>query len=216
MAERRFIFLGPPGAGKGTQAVRLAEALGIPHISTGEILRGAVRDGTELGIEAKRYMDAGDLVPDEVVAGVVADRLASDECADGYLLDGFPRTLAQANELDGKTGGDPGRVVYFDVPEEAVVERLTGRRTCPECGANYHVAYLKPKKEGVCDQCGATLIQRSDDTEETVRERLRVYHEMTGDLVARYRESGNLLTIDASGPPDEVYEELARRTVEES
>jgi adenylate kinase len=205
MAGGRFIFLGPPGAGKGTQAVRLAKELEIPHISTGEILRSAVREGTELGTVAKGYMDRGELVPDEVVAGVVADRLTSDDCEVGYLLDGFPRTLAQARALEQRTGGEVGRVVYFELSEEEVVERLTGRRTCPSCGENFHVKYLQPKAEGVCDKCGAALIQRSDDTEETVLERLRVYREQTGDLVGYYRDRGLLTTVSAAGSPAEVY-----------
>lgn len=208
MSDNRYIFLGPPGAGKGTQAVKLAEEVEIPHISTGEILRSAVREGTELGSVAKGYMDRGELVPDEVVAGVVADRLSSDDCGAGYLLDGFPRTLAQARALEQRTGGDVGRVVYFELAEQEVIERLTGRRSCPACGENFHVKFLKPKREGHCDRCGGELIQRSDDTEETVRERLRVYHEQTGDLVGYYQERGCLLTVKASGAPADVYDSL--------
>ncbi len=208
MAGGRFIFLGPPGAGKGTQAVRLAKDLAIPHISTGEILRSAVRDGTELGTAAKGYMDRGELVPDEVVAGVVADRLTSDDCEAGYLLDGFPRTLAQARALEQRTGGNVGQVVYFELSEDEVVERLTGRRTCPSCGRNFHVKYLKPQTEGKCDTCGAALIQRSDDTEATVLERLRVYREQTGDLVGYYEERNLLTTVSAAGAPNDVYATL--------
>lgn len=208
MNDRRYIFLGPPGAGKGTQAAKLAVEVGIPHISTGEILRSAVREGTELGSVAKGYMDRGELVPDEVVAGVVADRLSSDDCGAGYLLDGFPRTLAQARALELRTGGDVGRVVYFELGEQEVVERLTGRRTCPACGENFHVKYLAPAREGHCDRCGGELIQRSDDTEATVLERLRVYHAQTGDLVGYYREKGCLLTVKASGAPADVYSAL--------
>jgi adenylate kinase len=210
MAGGRFIFLGPPGAGKGTQAVRLAEQFGIPHISTGEILRNAVRDGTELGTVAKGFMDRGELVPDEVVAGVVADRLTESDCETGYLLDGFPRTLAQARALEQRTGGDVGRVVYFELSEEEVVVRLTGRRTCPSCGENCHVKYLPPKIEGKCDKCGTALIQRSDDTEETVLERLRVYREQTGDLVGYYGDRKVLTKVSASGAPTEVYDALNR------
>jgi adenylate kinase len=208
MSGGRFVFLGPPGAGKGTQASRLAKELAIPHISTGEILRSAVRDGTELGTVAKGYMDRGELVPDEVVAGVVADRLTSDDCEVGYLLDGFPRTLAQARALEQRTGGDVGRVVYFELSEEEVVERLTGRRTCPSCGENFHVKYLPPQVEGRCDVCGAALIQRSDDTEATVLERLRVYREQTGDLVGYYQDRNLLTTVSAAGAPDAVYATL--------
>jgi len=213
MTAKRFIFLGPPGAGKGTQAGRLAEDFGIPHISTGEILRSAVREGTELGKVAKGHMDSGGLVPDDVVAGVVAERLTADDCREGYLLDGFPRTLPQAEALAGRTGGDVGMVVYFSLPAEEVVERLTGRRTCPECGENFHVKYLKPEVDGKCDRCGEALIQRSDDTEATVLERLRVYDEQTGDLVGYYRERGNLEEVPASGSPDEVYG-LLKKTVD--
>ncbi len=205
MVGGRFIFLGPPGAGKGTQAARLAKELEIPHISTGEILRSAVREGTELGTVAKGYMDRGELVPDEVVAGVVADRLTSDDCETGYLLDGFPRTLAQARALEQRTGGDVGQVVYFELAEEAVVERLTGRRTCPSCGQNFHLKYLRPQTEGKCDKCGSALIQRSDDTEATVLERLRVYREQTGDLVGYYQDRSLLTTVSAADAPNEVY-----------
>ncbi len=208
MVGGRFIFLGPPGAGKGTQAARLAKELQIPHISTGEILRSAVREGTELGTVAKGYMDRGELVPDEVVAGVVADRLTSDDCEVGYLLDGFPRTLAQARALEQRTGGDVGQVVYFELAEEAVVERLTGRRTCPSCGENFHVKFLIPQTDGKCDKCGSALIQRSDDTEVTVLERLRVYREQTGDLVGYYQDRKLLTTVSASGAPNEVYASL--------
>ena len=208
MGERRYVFLGPPGAGKGTQAAKLVADLAIPHISTGEILRNAVREGTELGSTAKGFMDRGELVPDEVVAGVVAERLGAEDCANGFLLDGFPRTLPQANALEERTGGDVGRVVYFDLHEDEVLKRLTGRRTCPSCGANYHIIYLRPETEGKCDRCGGELVQRSDDTEETVGERLRVYREQTGGLVDYYREQDNLVTVSAEGSPEEVYERL--------
>ncbi len=153
-------------------------------------------------------MDRGELVPDEVVAGVVADRLTSDDCEVGYLLDGFPRTLAQARALEQRTGGDVGQVVYFELAEEAVVERLTGRRTCPSCGENFHVKFLIPQTDGKCDKCGSALIQRSDDTEVTVLERLRVYREQTGDLVGYYQDRKLLTTVSASGAPNEVYASL--------
>ena len=208
MGAQRFIFLGPPGAGKGTQAVRLADEFEVPHISTGEILRNAVRDGTELGQTAKSYMDRGELVPDEVVAGVVAERLCGDDCATGCLLDGFPRTLPQARALEEKTVGEEYTVVYFSLSEDEVVVRLTGRRTCPSCAANFHVKYLPPKVEGKCDECGGDLVQRSDDTEETVLERLRVYGEQTGDLVGYYQKRGHLVEVSAAGVPEEVYARL--------
>ena len=208
MIVLRFVFLGPPGAGKGTQAVRLAEDLLLPHISTGDILRHAVREGTDLGREAKRAMDAGELVPDEIVAGLVAERIRNADCRGGFILDGFPRTLAQAEILEEKTSDEPMRVVSFELSEQEAVERLTGRRTCPECGASYHIRNLPPLVQGVCDRCGAQLIQRSDDQEETVRERLRIYREQTGDLVRYYQERGSLVTVSADGSPDKVYEEL--------
>lgn len=204
MTDRRFVFLGPPGAGKGTQAARAAERLSVPHISTGEILRRAVREGTELGRTAKGYMDRGALVPDDVVAGIVAERLSEPDCRDGFILDGFPRTTPQAEALDGRTNGASLLVLYFDLDDEEAVERLTGRRTCASCGANFHLKYMPPKVEGRCDRCGGELVQRSDDREETVRERLRVYHEQTRELVERYRALGRLAEIDANGSPEAV------------
>ncbi|HEY8414917.1 MAG TPA: adenylate kinase, partial [Thermaerobacter sp.] len=189
----RWIFLGPPGAGKGTQAARLAERAGVPQISTGDMLRAAVRAGTPLGLEAKRYMDAGQLVPDDVTIAIVRERLAQDDCRRGFLLDGFPRTVPQAEGLAAaleELGVGLDGVLYFDVPDEVVVERLSGRRVCPECQATYHVRFDPPREAGRCDRCGAALVQRHDDREETVRERLAVYRRQTEPLVDYYHRAG--------------------------
>ncbi|QIA28032.1 adenylate kinase [Thermaerobacter sp. PB12/4term] len=211
----RWIFLGPPGAGKGTQAARLAQRAGVPQIATGDMFRAAVREGTPLGLEAKRYMEAGQLVPDEVTLGLVRERLAQPDCRNGFLLDGFPRTVPQAEGLNEVLAGLGVRldgVLYFDVPDAVVVERLSGRRVCPACGATYHVRFEPPQVEGRCDRCGAELVQRSDDREETVRQRLAVYRQQTEPLVRYYREAGLLHTLDAGQPIDAVEAEIARIT----
>ena len=211
----RWIFLGPPGAGKGTQAARLAERAGVPQIATGDMFRAAVREGTPLGLEAKRYMEAGQLVPDEVTLGLVRERLAQPDCRAGFLLDGFPRTVAQAEGLKDVLAGLGVRldgVLYFDVPDAVVVERLSGRRVCPACGATYHVRFDPPRVEGRCDRCGAELVQRADDREETVRQRLAVYREQTEPLVRYYREAGLLHTVEADRPIAEVEAAIARIT----
>ncbi|PZN13376.1 MAG: adenylate kinase [Bacillota bacterium] len=211
----RWIFLGPPGAGKGTQAARLAERAGVPQISTGDMLRAAVRAGTPLGLEAKRYMDAGQLVPDDVTIAIVRERLAQDDCRRGFLLDGFPRTVPQAEGLAGvlaELGVGLDGVLYFDVPDEVVVERLSGRRICPECQATYHVRFDPPREAGRCDRCGAALVQRHDDKEETVRERLAVYRRQTEPLVDYYRRAGLLKRVAADRPIDEVEAEIRRLT----
>ncbi|GAB6064402.1 adenylate kinase [Deferrisoma palaeochoriense] len=207
----RLILLGPPGAGKGTQAKRLIERYGIPQISTGDILRAAVRDGTELGRKAKEYMDAGKLVPDEVVIGIIEERLQEPDCAKGFILDGFPRTVPQADALKGvlgKLGQAIDHVVSIEVPDEDLVERLTGRRTCRKCGAMYHVKFSPPAKEGVCDKCGGELYQRDDDREETIRSRLKVYHEQTAPLVEYYEKAGLLRRIPGQGSVDEIYQRI--------
>ncbi len=204
----RLILLGPPGAGKGTQAKRLIERYGIPQISTGDILRAAVREGTELGKKAKQYMDAGQLVPDEVVIGIIRERLKEADCAKGFILDGFPRTVPQAEALKGvlsDLGQALDHVVSIEVPDEDLVERLTGRRTCRTCGAMYHVKFNPPKQEGVCDKCGGELYQRDDDREETIRARLKVYHDQTAPLVEFYTKEGLLRRIDGVGSVDEIY-----------
>ena len=209
-AARRIVLLGAPGAGKGTQASRLSEGLGLAHLSTGDMLRSAVAAGTEAGLAAKSHMDAGGLVPDEVVFGVIFDALAA--ATDGYLLDGFPRNVAQAEELDRRLaeGGDPVELaVVIDVPDERLVARLTGRRTCADCGAGYHLEFMPPKTEGVCDKCGShNLTQRADDTEEVARDRLSVYHGTTAPLIDYYNGRGLLASVDGDRAPDDVTEEL--------
>ena len=199
----KLMLLGAPGAGKGTQAKRLAAARGIPQISTGDMLRGAVARGTDMGLEAKRYMDAGGLVPDEVVIGIVRDRLREPDASEGFILDGFPRTVGQAKALS--EFAPLQAVVNIDVPAELVVDRLSGRRTCKACGAIYHVVSSAPSVEGVCDACGGELYQRSDDNETSIRERLRQYADKTAPLVAWYGDRGVLLDVEGTGSPDDVY-----------
>ena len=190
----KLILLGAPGAGKGTQAKWISKEYGLPHISTGDILRQNVKEGTELGKEAKKYMDAGKLVPDELIIGMVKDRLAQDDCRNGFILDGFPRTIKQAEELEKITDIDAVLNIY--VPFEKLIERITGRRSCPKCGAVYHIKYNPPKKEGICDVCGTPLIQRDDDKEETVKKRLETYEEQTAPLIDYYKKKGKLLTVE--------------------
>ncbi|MGM0574959.1 MAG: adenylate kinase [Myxococcota bacterium] len=198
----KLMLLGPPGAGKGTQAKRLVDTLGIPQISTGDMLRSAVAHKTKMGLEAKKFMDAGGLVPDEVVIGIVRDRLAEDDCARGFILDGFPRTVPQAEALAEFSPLDA--VVNIQVDEDAVVERLAGRRTCKACGAIYHVVSSPPSREGVCDKCGGELHQRSDDNEDAIRERLEQYKQKTAPLIEWYADRGVLKNVDGAGSPDEV------------
>jgi adenylate kinase len=207
------IFLGPPGAGKGTQARELARDWGIPQVATGDMFRAAVAAGTRLGQEAKRYMDQGALVPDEVTIGLIAERLGQPDAAKGALLDGFPRTVAQADALDrllGERGEALDRVVYFDVSEAEILRRLTGRRVCRQCQAAYHTVSAPPRREGVCDRCGGTLDQRADDREATVRERLKVYARQTEPLLDRYRQQGLLVTVKGEGTFDEVRAAIRR------
>lgn len=202
-----LVFLGPPGAGKGTQAERISGIYGIAHISTGDIFRENIKRGTELGRRAKEYMDRGELVPDEVVIGIVREALADEKCALGFLLDGFPRTVAQAEALEAmlrEIGRPLDRVVNLSVPDEVVVERLTARRTCRDCGRNYHLVFNPPKVEGVCDACGGELFQREDDREETVRARLEEYRRKTEPLIDYYRERGLLVEVAGDGGMDEV------------
>jgi adenylate kinase len=202
MDEPRILLVGAPGAGKGTQAKRLAEEYDVPHITTGDALRANKDMETEHGTP-REYMEAGELVPDEVVNEIVVEAL---EDADGFVLDGYPRNLAQAEFLSERT--DLDAVIYLDVSEAELVDRLTGRRVCSECGATYHVEFNPPAEPGVCDECGAELVQRDDDTEETVRERLRVYEENTEPVIEHYREDGVLREVDGEGTPDEVFESL--------
>ena len=206
-----IIMLGPPGAGKGTQAKMLVEKLGIPQISTGDMLRAAVKEGTPMGLKAKEYMDGGKLVPDEVVIGIVKDRLAADDCAKGFILDGFPRTIPQAEALD-KVLAEMGKkieyVVNVAVPESELLTRLTGRRTCKKCGAMYHVKFNPPKQDGVCDKCGGELYQRDDDKEETILNRLKVYNDQTAPLIEYYKKQGVLVDIDGSKDIGEIFKDI--------
>ena len=207
----KLIFLGPPGAGKGTQAQRLSAQWQIPQISTGDMLRDAVRRQTPLGLQAKAIMERGELVPDEVVIGIVEERIASPDCEKGWILDGFPRTVPQAEALDAllaRRGEGLDGVVLFHLPEEELVDRLTGRRSCPSCQAVYHLRYQPPREDERCDRCGTPLVQRSDDREETVRERLAVYRERTTPLVDYYRARGLLRELDARGSVEEVFQRL--------
>jgi len=193
----KIIFLGAPGAGKGTQAEIISDRLSIPQISTGNILREALKSGTENGLKAKTFIEAGQLVPDEIVIGILQDRIAQDDCAGGFILDGFPRTIAQAEALDSM-GIAIDRVIDIEVADEAIERRLSGRRVCETCGSSYHLDHKKPAVEGVCDKCGGTLIQRKDDKPETICERLKVYHEQTEPLKAYYKEKGKLCEVDGS------------------
>ncbi len=212
MSQFNLILLGPPGAGKGTQASRIVAEYGIPHISTGDILRGAVKNQTQMGLEAKRYMDAGELVPDSVVIGIVKDRLQEPDTAKGFLMDGFPRTIPQAEALDEALKAldrAVTKVLALLVDEEELILRLTGRRICRDCQTPYHVEYNKPAKEGVCDKCGGELYQRDDDSEATVRNRLEVYRAQTEPLIAYYDAQGLVARVDGTGnTPDGVYEEI--------
>ena len=208
-----IIMLGPPGAGKGTQAKMLVDRLGIPQVSTGDMLREAVKKGTDLGKKAKEYMDAGKLVPDEVVIGIVKERLAQSDCGNGFILDGFPRTIPQAQALDEALKGlgkKIDHVVNVAVPAEELVTRLTGRRTCRQCGSMFHVVFNPPKKEGVCDKCGGELYQRDDDKEETIRQRLKVYEDQTSPLIDYYGRKGVLHDIDGRGSIDEIFQDILK------
>ena len=190
-----LILLGAPGAGKGTQAEKICEKLSIPAISTGNILREAMANGTEMGLKAKSFIDAGKLVPDEVVIGIINERLKQDDCKDGFILDGFPRTIPQAEALD-EMGVRIDRVIDIEVADEKIAARLSGRRVCGKCGATYHLAYKKPQKDGVCDFCGDALIQRKDDMPETVLDRLKTYHEQTEPLKGFYEQKGILRVVE--------------------
>ena len=207
----RTILLGPPGAGKGTQAVKIVEKYSIPHISTGDIFRENIKNETELGKRAKSYMDRGELVPDELVVEIATDRLTKNDCKNGFLLDGFPRTIFQAEKLDEfltKRGEKIDKVINIDVEKDALVKRITGRRVCKSCGASYHVVNIPPKKDGVCDLCDGELIQRADDTEETVLNRIDVYNKQTKPLVDYYDKAGVIVNIDGNKDLDDVLSDI--------
>ena len=204
----KIIMLGAPGAGKGTQAKQIASKYQIPHISTGDIFRANIKNGTELGKKAKEYMDQGLLVPDELTCDLVMDRISQDDCANGFVLDGFPRTIPQAEALDAaltKVGAKMDFAIDVDVPDSHIVNRMSGRRECLNCGATYHVVAIPPKKEGICDTCGKELVLRDDDKPETVQKRLDVYHDQTQPLIDYYKNQGILKSVDGTVPMEEVF-----------
>ena len=203
----RLVLVGPPGAGKGTQAVHIAEHFGIPHISTGDIFRANLKEGTPLGLKAKEYMDAGNLVPDEVTNEMVKDRLTHDDVANGFLLDGYPRNVVQAGVLRAylaEKSTPLDAVLELSVEDSEIIARLSGRRTCKECSASYHIQFNKPQVDGKCDKCGGELIQREDDKEAVIKHRLDVYAEQTAPIVSFYREEGLLISMAATGDVDEI------------
>ena len=204
----KIIMLGAPGAGKGTQAKKISAKYSIPHISTGDIFRANIAGGTELGRKAKEYMDQGLLVPDEVTIGMLLDRIHEADCANGYVLDGFPRTIPQAESLTKALEAENTSIDYaidVDVPDEAIISRMSGRRACLKCGATYHVVFAAPKQEGICDSCGSALVLRDDDKPETVKKRLTVYHDQTQPLIDYYKGRGVLRTVDGTQPLDDVF-----------
>ena len=209
----KIIMLGAPGAGKGTQAIKIAEKYGIPHISTGDIFRANIKNGTELGRKAKEYMDKGALVPDELTCDLVVDRIHQDDCANGFVLDGFPRTIPQAEALDAALQKDNETMDFaidIEVPDDNIVKRMGGRRACVNCGATYHVVSAPPKVEGVCDHCGGNLTIREDDKPETVQKRLTVYHDQTQPLIDYYRKAGILHSVDGTQSLDDVFSEIVK------
>ena len=208
-----MILLGPPGAGKGTQAAKIIEKYNVPHISTGDIFRENIKEGTPLGKKAQEYMNKGELVPDSLVIEIATDRLTKDDCKDGFLLDGFPRTVEQAEALDAfltERGAKVDFVLDIDVAADILMERLTGRRVCKNCGATYHVTNIPPKVEGVCDSCGGTLYQRDDDTAETVGNRIEVYNQQTKPLIDYYEKAGNIYHLDGSMKLEDLFAEIVK------
>ena len=209
----KIIMLGAPGAGKGTQAKMIADKYQIPHISTGDIFRSNIKEGTELGKEAKTYMDKGLLVPDELTVKILLDRVAKDDCKNGYVLDGFPRTIPQAEVLDEALAKLNDKIDYaidVDVPDENIIRRMSGRRACLACGATYHIEHIPPKTEGICDRCGKELVQRDDDKEETVKNRLNVYHEQTQPLIDFYTKKGILKTVHGTVDMKDVFAAIVK------
>ena len=207
----KIIMLGAPGAGKGTQAKMIAAKYNIPHISTGDIFRANIKNNTELGKKAKEYMDQGLLVPDELTCDLVTDRIQQDDCANGFILDGFPRTIPQAEALDKALTGLGQAMDYaidVDVPDENIVNRMSGRRACLKCGATYHIVTIPPKKEGICDNCGSEIVQRDDDKPETVQKRLQVYHDQTQPLIDFYNNKGILKSVDGTKDLDVVFDSI--------
>ena len=207
----KIVMLGAPGAGKGTQAEMIAEKYNIPHISTGDIFRANIKNGTELGKKAKAYMDAGNLVPDELTVDLVIDRVAQDDCKEGYILDGFPRTIPQAEVFTAQLNANGDKIDYaidVEVPDENIINRMSGRRSCPKCGATYHIEFIPPRKENVCDVCGEALVLRADDKPETVKNRLNVYHESTQPLIDFYNNLGVLRTVDGTQNMKDVFAEI--------
>lgn len=207
----KIIMLGAPGAGKGTQAKQIADKYTIPHISTGDIFRANIKEGTELGKKAKTYMDQGLLVPDELVCELVVDRIQQDDCENGFVLDGFPRTIPQAEALTAaleKIGSSMDYAIDVDVPDENIITRMSGRRACLNCGATYHIINIPTKVEGICDRCGNEVVLRDDDKAETVQKRLEVYHEQTQPLIDYYKNQGILRTVDGTQPMDQVFDAI--------
>ena len=206
-------MLGAPGAGKGTQAKMIADKYSIPHVSTGDIFRANIKEGTALGLEAKSYMDQGKLVPDELTVRILLDRVAKDDCKNGYVLDGFPRTIPQAEVLKDALAKQNDKIDFaidVDVPDENIVKRMSGRRACVTCGATYHIEHVPPKKEGICDKCGSELILRDDDKPETVLNRLKVYHEQTQPLIDFYNKEGILKTVDGTIDVKDVFANIVK------
>lgn len=209
----KIIMLGAPGAGKGTQAKLISEKYGIPHISTGDIFRANIKEGTDLGKEAKEYIDKGQLVPDELTVRILLDRVEKEDCKNGYVLDGFPRTIPQAQVLDNevaKLGDKIDYAIDVEVPDENIIRRMGGRRACPKCGATYHIEHIPPKKEGICDACGEKLVLRDDDKPETVKNRLDVYHKQTQPLIDHYSKQNILRTVDGTADMNDVFDSIVK------